>query len=206
MFNRVLITALVLLYVLSLGSLLYGNYMAGDSALWQMIVSGILLSIPLILFYGLIYVLVMAARQRRSQGTVDRRLAKLIYWSPRIAGILIILFVSLFALDVFETGHPLGEMLLGFLMHMLPSIAMAIVLALAWRWEWVGFVSFLIAGLFFLRTMLFDPMQGLGMFLLFSGPMFLISLLFWANWKWRIGRGQDRQDAEQDGQDIQTTD
>ena len=185
MFNRVLITTLVLLYVLSLGSLLYGNYMAGDSALWQMIVSGILLSIPLILFYGLIYVLVMAARQRRSQGTVDQRLAKLIYWSPRVAGILIILFVSLFALDVFEAGHPLGEMLLGFLMHMLPSIAMAIVLALAWRWEWVGFVTFLLAGLFFLRAMLFNPMQGLGMFLLFSGPMFLIALLFGANWRWR---------------------
>ncbi len=184
-FNRVLIAVLVLLYVSSLASLLYGNYMAGDSALWQMIVSGILLSIPLILLYGLIYVLVVAARQKNSQGTIDRRLAKLIYWSPRIAGILIILFVSLFALDVFEEGYTLGEMLLGFLMHMLPSIAMAIVLALAWRWEWVGFVTFLLAGLFFLRAMLFNPLQGVGMFLLFSGPMFLIALLFGANWRWR---------------------
>ena len=184
-FNRVLIAALVLLYVLSLASLLYGNYMAGDSVLRQMIVNGILLSIPLILLYSLIYVLAVAARQRRSQGVVDRRLARLIYWSPRIAGILIIMFVSMFALDVFEEGRSLGEMLLGFLMHMLPSIAMTIVLALAWRWEWVGFVTFLIAGFFFLRVMIFNPMQGLGMFLLFSGPMFLIALLFGANWKWR---------------------
>jgi hypothetical protein len=179
--------------------LLYGNYMAGDSALWQMVVSGILMSIPLILLYGLIYVLVVAARQRRSQGMVDRRLARLIYWSPRVAGILIILFVSLFALDVFEEGRSLGEMLLAFLMHMLPSITMAIVLALAWRWEWVGFVSFLLAGLFFLRFMLFDPAQGLGVLLLISGPMFLISLLFWANWKWRKERGRI-------GQDDQATD
>ena len=184
-FNRVLIVVLVLLYVLSLGSLLYGNYMAGDSALWQMIVSGILLSIPLILLYALTYVLVVASRQKHEYGTVDRRLAKLIYWSPRIAGILIILFVSMFAFDVFVEGLTLGEMLLGFLMHMLPSIAMAIVLALAWRWEWVGFVTFLLAGLFFLRAMLFNPMQGVGMFLLFSGPMFLIALLFGANWRWR---------------------
>jgi hypothetical protein len=189
-FSRVLIAILVLLYVISLAGLLYGNYMAGDSALWQMVINGILLSIPLILFYGLIYVLVVAARQRRSQGTVDRRLARLIYWSPRIAGILIILFVSMFALDVFEEGLSLGEMLLGFLMHMLPSIAMAIVLALAWRWEWVGFVTFLFAGLFFLRVMLFNPMRGLGMFLLFSGPMFLIAVLFGVNWRWREGRGQ----------------
>jgi hypothetical protein len=183
--NRILVSVLVLLYVLSLARLLYGNYMAGDSAAWQMIVNGILLSIPLILLYFLIYVLVVAAHQKRSQGQVDRRLARLIYWSPRIAGILIILFISMFALDVFSEGYTLGEMLLGFLMHMLPSIVMAIVLALAWCWEWVGFVIFLAAGLFFLRTIFFNPLQGLGMFLLFSGPMFVIALLFGANWRWR---------------------
>jgi hypothetical protein len=184
-FNWVLIAALAVLYVLSLAGLLYGNYMAGDSAAWQLIVSGILLSIPLILLYFSIYVLATAASQRHLQGQIDRRLARLIYWSPRIAGVLIILFISMFALDVFSEGHSLGEMLLGFLMHMLPSIVMAIVLALAWRWEWVGFVAFLVAGLFFLRSMIFNPLQGLGTFLLFSGPMFVIALLFGVNWLWR---------------------
>lgn len=183
--NRPLAVGLTALYILSLAGLLYGNILAGDSAAWQLIVSGILLSIPLILFYYLIYVLVTAFQQKRRFGQVDRRLARWIYWSPRIAGIVIILFISLFALDVFSEGYSLAEMLLAFLMHMLPSIALAILLALAWRWEWIGFLTFLVAGLFFMRTIFFDPLQSLGMFLLFSGPLLLIALLFGANWRWR---------------------
>ena len=184
-FNRILIGVLAILYVLSLAMLLYGNIKAGDSAAWQLIVSGFLLSIPLILLYFSIYVLVVAARQKRSLGQIDRRLVRLIFWTPRIAGILIILFISLFALDVFEAGYSLGEMLLAFLMHLLPSIVLAIILILAWRWEWIGFLAFLVAGLFFMRTFLFNPLQGVGNLLLFAGPLFMIALLFGANWRWK---------------------
>ena len=184
MFPWSLVVVLALLFVLSLASLLYGNYRAGDSALWQMILNGLILSIPLALLYGLTGVLIVAARQKK-QGAIDRRLARLIYWSPRAAGIAIIFFVSLFALDVFSPEYTLGEMLLGFLMHMLPSIGMAVLLVIAWRWEWVGFAAFLLGALFFMRTLLGGLDQALGMFLLFSGPMLLISLLFGANWRWR---------------------
>lgn len=184
MFAGLLVGGLVLLFVISLASLLYGSYQAGDSALWQMVINGLILSIPLALLYGLTGVLIVAARQKR-QGTIDRRLARLIYWSPRAAGIGIIFFVSLFALDVFSPEYTLGQMLLGFLMHMLPSIGMILLLVIAWRWEWVGFAAFLLAALFFMRALLADLGQALGMFLLFSGPMLLIALLFGANWRWR---------------------
>lgn len=185
MFPGWLVVVLASLHVLSLGGLLYGNYMAGDSAAWQMIINGILLSIPLALLYFSIGVLVVAALQKSRQGQIDPRLAKLIYWSPRIAGIVIILFISLFALDVFAEGYTLAEMLVGFLMHMLPSIALAIVLALAWRWEWVGFVAFLGAAIYFMRFIFRDPVQEIGVFLLFGGPLLVIALLFGANWLWR---------------------
>ena len=184
-FTRILIVVLGALFVLSLSWFLYGNYRVGDSALWQMIVSGILLSIPLALLYASIGVLVVAARQKSTQGQVDRRLAKLLYWSPRLAGVAIIFFISLFALDVFGPGYSLGEMLLGFLMHMLPSIGLIIMLALAWRWEWVGFAAFLVAALFFMRFLLRNPVQEFGNFLLISGPLLVIALLFGANWLWR---------------------
>ena len=184
LFSWPLVGVLVLLFMLSLGGLLYGNYTAGDSALWQMIVNGLILSLPLALLFGLTGVLIVAARQKK-QGAIDQRLARLIYWSPRAAGIAIIFFVSLFALDSFSPEYTLGEMLLGFLMHMLPSIGMIILLVIAWRWEWVGFAAFLLAALFFMRTLLGGLDQALGMFLLFSGPMLLISLLFGANWRWR---------------------
>lgn len=182
--TRVMVGVLVLLYILSLAWFVYGNYQAGDSAFWQLLISGILLSIPLILFYGAIGLLLVSARQW-SLGQIDRRLAKLIYWSPRVAGILIILFVSLFALDVFAEGYTLGEMLLGFLMHMLPSIFMAILLAFAWRWEWIGFVAFLAAAIFFMRFAFGGHDLDYGVLLLFSGPMLVIALLFGVNWRWR---------------------
>jgi hypothetical protein len=179
-----LAAALAVLFVASLAWFLYGNYQVGDSALWQMLINGFILSIPLALFYGLSGVLIVAVLQAR-QGSIDRRLARWIYWSPRIASVLIILFVSLFALDMFSPEYTLGEMLLGFLIHMLLSIFMAFLLVIAWRREWLGFAAFLLAALFFLRFAIGDGAQSFGILLIFSGPMLLIALLFGANWRWR---------------------
>lgn len=183
-FKPALIIGLVIFYVAALTGLLLDNYQAGDRNAWNFVLNGLTLSIPLILLCFSIYVLVIAGRQRRQTGQIDQRMAKMLYWTPRIAGIVIILFISLFALDVFETGYSLGEMLLGFLMHLIPSIGLAIVLALAWRWEWVGFFAFLIGGLFFARSFIFNPLEELGVFILFSLPLLAIALLFLANARW----------------------
>lgn len=184
-FTWILSITLVLLFILSWGSFLYVNHLGGDSAAWQMIVNGILLSIPLVLLYFSSGVLIIAIRQKREEGQITLRLAKLLYWSPRIAGIVIIFFVSLFALDVFAEGYSISEMLVGFFIHMLPSFALMIVLALAWRREWIGFVAFTGAAVFFLLLVLQnDPLEGLGTTLLFSAPLFVIALLFGVNWRW----------------------
>lgn len=183
-FTLWLIVGLAVLFVLSLAQFLFKNYQAGDSAPWQLITSGLILSIPLALFYGAIGLLAECAFQRRA-GCLDERLAKLVLWSPRIAAMLLIFFVSLFALDVFSPEYTLAEMLVGFLMHMLPSIAMIILLVLAWRWAWVGFFAFLAAALYFMRFALGDLGQAMGSFLLFSGPMLLIAILFGVSWLWR---------------------
>jgi len=179
-----LVLILAVLYVLSLGRFLYQNILVGDSALWQLALSGLILSIPLILFYGTIGVLAEAAYERR-QGSISPWLAKLIYWSPRLAGVLIIFFVSLFALDMFSPEYTLTEMLVGFLIHMLPSIVMGLLLILAWRRPWIGFLAFLLASLYFLRFALGGWGESAGNFLLFSGPLLLVSLLFGINWLWR---------------------
>jgi hypothetical protein len=184
-FTWIVVVVLGLLFLLSLAWLLYGNYQAGDSAPWQLISSGILLSVPLALLYGALGVLIVAASQRAGQGQINRRLAKLIYWTPRIAGILIILFVSLFALDVFSEGYTAREAVIAFFIHMLPSIGLAIALALGWRWEWIGFLTFLGMAAYFMRHMRGDIGDAAGIFLLFVGPMLLIALLFGVNWLWR---------------------
>lgn len=180
---KIMIVILAVLFVLSVGWLTYGNIRAGSEA-WQLVLSTILISIPIGLFYSSIGLLVAAGLQRRARGKIDERLAKIIYRAPRIAGVVIVVFVGLFSLDVFEEGYSLWEMLGGFIMHSLPAIAMAVTLALAWRRPWIGFLAFAAAALFFMRFVLGSPLESAGNVLLFSGPMAVIAMLFWANWKW----------------------
>ncbi|AEJ20918.1 hypothetical protein Spica_2823 [Gracilinema caldarium DSM 7334] len=84
--------------------------------------NSVILTIPLILFYGSIYVLVRAWREYHYQGQVDEWLAHIIHRAPRIAAILIILFVSLFSLDVFEMDASPLKILGAFLIHNIPSL------------------------------------------------------------------------------------
>ena len=182
-FNRILLILMVVLYVISLAAFTYANWkVEPEHVLWSHAVNALILSIPLVLFYGSIYVLVSAWREHRLTGGISPRLAKVIHWAPRIAAILIIFFMTLFSLDVFEMEATPLELLGAFLMHSLPSIIMIVLLVFAWRRPVVGFIAFLIAGLFLLRFVIFG--QGLMHFLLFSGPLLLISALFYADWRW----------------------
>jgi hypothetical protein len=182
-FNRFLLRLMIVLYLISLGAFSYANWKVEDEhVLWTYVVNAFLLSIPLVLFYGSIYVLIRAWREHRQTGMISPGLAKTIHWAPRVAAILIIFFVSLFSLDVFEMEASPLELLGAFLIHNLPSIFLIFVLIFAWRQPVVGFLAFLLAGLVFLRFVIFD--LSLGHFLLFSGPLLLISGLFYADWRW----------------------
>ncbi len=175
---------LIVLFLVSLSWFSYGNYQAGSSPT-DVIISAFLLSVPLGLLYFSIGVLVAAARQRHFLGQINKRLAKFIYWTPRIAGILITVFVAMFALDVFDMEASIWEKIGGFLIHASPAIVMGILLAFAWRRAWIGFAAFLLGAIFFLRFMIGDPLDNIGIILLFSAPMAAIAMLFWANWKWK---------------------
>jgi cytochrome bd-type quinol oxidase subunit 2 len=71
---------------------------------------------------------------------------KILHWAPRILCILAILFVSLFALDAFEPDKPMGEQLLDFLMHMVPSFVLLLILLIAWKRELLGGILFMLLG------------------------------------------------------------
>lgn len=179
-----LIAILVILYLASLGWFTYMNYISGSQELWMILTNGLILSIPLVLLFFSIGVLVTAEQQRRRQGSVSAGLAKYIHRTPRIAAILIALFVGLFSLDVFGQGTGFWETLGAFLMHNIPTIIMGIFIWFAWRRPQIGFFAFLVVSIFFLRFFIFGGLQGLGQLLLFSAPMLLIALLFYADWKW----------------------
>lgn len=182
-FNLFVMILMILLYLLSLGAFTYLNWtVEPEHILLNHLLNALILSIPLVLLYGGLYVLITAWRQHQQSGQIDPKSEKLIHWAPRIAAILIIFFVSLFSLDVFEMEATPLELLGGFLIHNIPSIVMIILLIFAWRRPVVGFIAFLLAGIFFLRFVIMGP--DFGNFILFSGPLLLISALFYADWRW----------------------
>ena len=135
------------------------------------------------LLYGGIYVLVIAWREHATLGQVSAPLTKIIHWAPRVAAILIIFFISLFSLDVFEMKASPLELLVGFLMHNLPSIGLLVLLIFAWKRPVVGFVAFLVAAALF-AVFIVRSIYALSNLLLFVIPILLVSCLFYADWKW----------------------
>jgi hypothetical protein len=183
--NRVLLIILVVLYLLTLAAFNYANWAADPEFMqwWMPLVNSVLLSIPLLLLYGSIYVLVVAWREHAAGGQINPRLAKIIHWAPRIAAILIILFISLFSLDVFEMDASPLELLGGFLIHNIPAIGMIVLLILAWKRPVVGFVAFLAAGALFAFAFVREA-SALPNLLLFVFPILLVAGLFYADWNW----------------------
>jgi hypothetical protein len=106
---------------------------------------------------------------------------RLLFWTPRVLGIAFALFLSLFALDVFEPGRGFWPTLAALLIHLIPVFFLLATLAVAWRWEWVGTVIFAALGILYI---VWAPTRGLHWMALVivSGPLFLLAALFLANW------------------------
>ena len=73
--------------------------------------------------------------------------------------------------------------ILALLIHLVPVYRAVIALLLAWKWEWIG-------GLLFLGLAAFYIITSWGRFewsayLLISGPLTLLGILFLLNWKYR---------------------
>jgi hypothetical protein len=189
-FSRILLITLVLLFLLSLAA--FNLRIWADEPgqrLWEEVLLNVLiLSIPFVLLYGAIYVLLMGWHERSTLGKVSPRLARIIHWAPRIAALMIIFFLGLFSLDVFGTGAPPLDVLVGFLMQNVPSLVMLVLLVFAWKRPVVGFVAFLIAAAAFaIRFVGGSFVSGsfvLPNLLLFVLPILLIASLFYADWQW----------------------
>lgn len=120
---------------------------------------------------------------------MNRRVKQLLFWAPRVLCILFAVFVSLFALDVFGEGYGLWEAMLGFLIHLIPTGLVLVALAIAWRWEWLGGVLFIALGAWYI-VMTWERANW-SAYLLISGPLFLVGVLFLVNWRYRRELRQD---------------
>lgn len=101
---------------------------------------------------------------------------RFVYWMPRVLGLLYVLLISLFALDVFWEDYNIREMVGAFLLHLLPAMVVLVVLGIAWRWEKIGGAFFILLGSAFVAY--FEAWQGWANFLLIPAPLYLIGVFF----------------------------
>lgn len=113
---------------------------------------------------------------------MNKTLKGVLLWTPRIAGILFILFLGMFALDVFDSRLGFWGTVLALSIHLIPSILLAVGIVLAWRREWVGAVIFI--GWAVLYPAIAPRMDWIAYALISFLPA-LIGLLFLAGWVWR---------------------
>jgi hypothetical protein len=100
---------------------------------------------------------------------------RLLLWTPRVLAILFAAFISMFAFDVFGEGYTFWETIVALVMHLVPTAAVLVALAIAWRWSWVGGILFLALGLVYI--LVFREGDWI-VYLLISGPLFLVGALF----------------------------
>jgi hypothetical protein len=121
-------------------------------------------------------------------------------WSPRALGIAYVLFLGLFALDVFQEGLGVIETILALFMHLLPAFLVLLALVVAWRWPGSGGLLFILlaVGLLFLiagpgpfRMLRMTPL----VYLIVAGPLYLVGGLFLLSSRFSVdsrGRARNR--------------
>lgn len=103
-----------------------------------------------------------------------------LYWTPRVLTIAFILFLGVFALDVFGEGYSLGQTILALLIHLIPNFALLAILLVAWKWEWVGALLFAGLAIFYLVTTW--GRFHWSAYVVISGSLALLASLFLVNW------------------------
>lgn len=112
---------------------------------------------------------------------------RVLFWTPRVLSIVYVVFLSVFALDVFE--EDLGFWLTGaaLVIHLVPSLALLAALILAWRWEWIGAVFYAIWGLLYVVWVAsvsrpWSAGMRINFALVIAGPAFVAAVLFLIDW------------------------
>jgi hypothetical protein len=98
-------------------------------------------------------------------------------WSPRVLGILLSVFLAMFALDAFSEGKPFVQALPYFAIHLAPAVLLLAIVAASWRWEWVGGLLFVALAVGY-GTMV----RRLDWILVISGPLLVVGGLFLLSW------------------------
>lgn len=110
---------------------------------------------------------------------------QLLYWAPRALCVVYALFISLFALDVFNEGKGFWGTSLALLIHLVPTFLVLILLAVSWRREWIGGILFVLLGVLYVVWAWNKPFGVWSTLLMIAGPLVLTGALFLLNWRYR---------------------
>jgi len=105
----------------------------------------------------------------------------ILFWCPRILSILFAAFITLFALDVFEEGYALGELLVALFIHLIPTFLIIIAIIIGWKREWIGAILFVGLAIFYVGMTAFR--MHWTVYLVIPLPLLIISNLYLLSWK-----------------------
>jgi len=106
---------------------------------------------------------------------------KLLYYTPRTLAILITIFISLLALDVFAEGYSFINTIIALFMHLIPTYFLIAITVFAWKKPKPGGIFFIALGLLYI-LLSWKNFPSLTL-LIISGPLFLTGTLFLLNKK-----------------------
>lgn len=101
---------------------------------------------------------------------------RFIHWLPRILAIGGILFISLFALDVFSEYDNVLQIAVALFMHLIPTYVLIAVTLIAWHYRRVGGLLFMVVGL--LTILAFKTYTDVIVFALITMPPVIVGALF----------------------------
>ena len=104
---------------------------------------------------------------------------RFLFWTPRAVCVAFAIFLSLFALDVFNVGYGLDKTLEALAIHLVPVYIVLAVLAIAWRWEWVGAAGFAALALWYAKG---NWRHHPDRVVVIAGPLAVMAALFLMNW------------------------
>ncbi|MDH5402456.1 MAG: hypothetical protein OEY49_08195 [Candidatus Heimdallarchaeota archaeon] len=106
-----------------------------------------------------------------------------VYWMTRSIGLFVVLITLLLSLDVFEEGYSVLELIIGFTIHLIPTLIISVSLYLGWKNNYRGMVIFAIVTFMSITFVTFSNNPSLEFYLTFGLPPFLISIGFLISWR-----------------------
>ena len=104
---------------------------------------------------------------------------RLVQWSPRVLGLVVSLFIGMFALDALGAGKLALEALADFVIHLIPGLVLIAMVVASFRRPWIAGVGFVALALVCAATM---SRGRLDWMLVISGPLAAVGVLFLCSW------------------------